>query len=229
MKYAADEGDLGGGDDGGKAEAEIDRYVDRPGDRDNYAGDLGVYLDEDRKPSNPFGLSLGADEQIAKLDDIKRDLDRYSPNDYYREQTYRSQLDIPLNDELGAAAESVTPSGNRKAEPVDFSNVVQIGSYGVRGSGGDSGYSIGLQVGIGMKCGPLKFDVYSGFDVNVTQPEKSDVVVGFEIPYVGAFEATISYEETRDGVRNYLERSYTEAVKRLAIPDNAGLDVRNQF
>lgn len=67
----ADSGDDSAGDDGGNT------GDSRPGEE--YSSFLGL---KDNDNGNSYHLSLGADDYIAKIDQMKQDVDRYSPRDY---------------------------------------------------------------------------------------------------------------------------------------------------
>lgn len=229
------EDDGGGGPSDDDVEAEevhgedsSDSYFDRPGDDTNYLGDLGVDYGDRDAPSNPWGLSLGADEYIDRIDKLQDDVDRYSPRDYYDGRSDFYQPDIPLGGETGAprSGQNEAPAPQPQAQ---LDTTIPIGPFGLRFSTGPEGTTLGGQFQLGFKVGKVGIDVHVGVDFNVTKPEKSQFVEGVTLPYVGTYELGLSYEDVRDGIIDYAELCYREALRELNYPNSSGTNIRNQY
>lgn len=214
--------------DAEESEDSTDSQIDRPGDNMSYLGDLGVQYGDHEPPSNPYGLSLGADEYIDRIDKMQDEVDRYSPRDYYDGQMDFAQKDIPLGGETGAPKLGPEIPEPRQA-PIEFDCTIPIGPYQLRFSTGENGTTIGGQFDMGVKIGRIEVDVHVGVDFNLTNPEKSRIVEGVTIPFAGTYEIGLSYEEVRDGIVDYADQAYREALRQLNFPDPAGTNLRNQY
>lgn len=218
------DGDDVSGDDGDGSDD--DDGSDDTGDADpepNYRSFLGL---DGNRSGNPYGISLGADEYIDKLDRMQQDVDRYSPRDYADGRgdaprvPEQRPMDVPYTGapDLPLIKIDVIPDRFQKLDiPLGDGWTLKLRftehDYGV-GLEGEQKIPLVVE-GVPL---PLGFREHGGFYANFENPEKSDMHGGY-----GVFTPFGNYdfvhgEYTVEQFLNDAKTMYDGALREIGYP-----------
>jgi hypothetical protein len=230
---ADDDTDTGGEDSEGGHDS---GYFDDP---------YGIMPDHDSGQSNPWGLSLGADEAIRELDRMQDEVDRYSPRDYFDRDPSGGRA--PAGDGAILMPPSVNgtvnaPPAEKPAPVPEFSQKIptEVPGLSVKVMAGPNGPGVGASLGDSISLlksdkgpnvslkGEISINVYP-FNI-----DKSNVSVdvgvqvdpinngGMRENYPGTtfkgFSEKIELGEARDGTYNYFEMLFRESLRAIDYP-----------
>lgn len=202
---------------------------------DDYRSLLGL---NDGSSENPYGLSLGADDYIAKIDQMAQDVDRYSPRDYadnYRDHGGRAPrvpeqrpMDVPYTGwpDKPLIKVNILPD---KLQQLD---VLLMPWLTLKMKFTEDDYGVGLQFGgsVGLdrtkdeggNPAPLfELTGREGVFINFDKPEKSNVFDGLGIKTPAGGKELANGEYTVEQMLNDAKTIYDGALRAMGYPPSS--------